>query len=687
MIPSRPFDPGSDNCVGYALWGYGIFNYPAVKMNLRLCNFSSPADQKDLSIMRFIRASIIRSSWTHHYSLTTKLCSLVSNIQIDRSDVYRPEDPITRLSDIFSVHDQVTGDQLKTRSNDLLPVETGRRKKKVLRSRRKVDTQSKLSPNEIVESLAADKRLRNIHDYGSIKIGFQRYKELYGNLVVPYMFTIPVDSGSWPPVTHGMMLGVVASKLRRSGCYQSLRDELAVMGMNFERQIRPFDAETLKISLLRYKDIYGTLRIPHSFCIPESNIWPEKTRGMRLGVLVSTIRRGKSYKYIRDELVGMGFDYGQQKRHHGQKLVMTALQRYKDIFGDLLVPAVYRVPVNSKTEDWPAAVWDMNLGSIVGSIRGGDCHLAIRSKLQEMGFDYTNQKIEYGDDSVRLAMRAYKELHDNLRIPPEFVIPSTVMWPREIWGMKFGLLVRNIRRGRSYTSMREELEAMGLDYTLHHKYFGKELVLTALNHYKEIHGDLNVKVSFCVPVDGKREGWPEEVWGMKLGSTVSSIRGGKCYVNSRKDFENVGFNYDKQKVHYGASVVMIAMQQYVSMHGNFSVPVRFCVPFDSTVWPAVTWGMKLGVLRRNMSNGKCYSVLKDELQSLGFQYKKSRHGMYDELGLSSRDALTNPVEPVVKMKRKIGHKIGSAVAGSRGGKNKLEASTLSRKARADAQEN
>lgn len=629
--------------------------------------------------MRFIHAAIIRSSWTHHYRLTTKLCYSVSNIRIDRSDVYRPEDPITRSTDILSVHDQITGDQLKTRSVDLLPVGTSRRKKYVIRNRRKGDTQSKLSPNEIVESLASDKRLRNIHDYDTIKIGFQRYKELYGNLVVPYMFTIPVDSASWPPVTQGIKLGVVASKLRRSGCYQFLRDELAVMGMNFERQLKPFDAETLKISLLQYKDIYGTLRIPHSFCIPESNIWPEKTRGMRLGVLVSTIRRGKSYKYIRDELVGMGFDYGHQKRHHGQKLVMTALQRYKEIFGDLLVPAAYRIPVNSETEDWPETTWDMNLGSIVGSIRGGDCYLAIRSKLEDMGFDYTNQKVEYGDDSVRKATRTYKELHGNLRIPPEFIIPSTAMWPNEIWGMKFGLLVRNIRRGRSYTSMREELEVMGLDYTLHHKYFGKELVLAALNHYKEIHGDLNVKVSFCVPVDGKRQGWPEEVWGMKLGSTVSSIRGGRCYVNSKEDFEKIGFNYDKQKVHYGAGVVMTAMQQYVAMHGNFCVPVRYCVPFDSAVWPVVTWGMKLGILRRNMSNGKCYSVLKNELLKLGFQYRKNKGGIYDELGLGSKDDLSNPIEPVVKPKKKI----ESAVDDSRGSKDKLEASIMSRKARAD----
>lgn len=626
--------------------------------------------------MRCFHPTIFRSSWVHRNSLITKLCYSVSEIHLDQSNVWRPEDPITRRPKI-----EVTGDIRYTGSNESLPVESSRRQQVVSLSSRK-DGLPLLSPKRRKKKIVIDKRPKNNHNHDLVKVAFERYLELHGDLVVPYLYRIPDDSDLWPKETHGMRLGVVASKVRRGTYYQPLKNELAIMGMNVTHQIRPLDGETLKLCLLRFKEIYGSMRVPFTYSIPNDDTWPERARGMKLGIMASTIRRGKSYKYLHDELVGMGFDYSYQKRHHGAKSVLTALKHYKKLYGDLLVPTVFRIPVNSPTEDWPEDTWDMNLGSIVGSIRGAGCYVGMREKLEEIGFDYTSQKVVYGDDSVRLALHAYKEYNGDLLISPDFIIPSNKMWPEEVWDMKLGLVVKNIRRGKSYISLREELEEMGLDYSLHHRYYGKDLVSVALTRYKEIHGDLLVKANYRIPSYAVKEDWPEDVWGMRLGSAVSSIRGGKCYVSSKEEFTSMGFDYSKQKVHYGASTVLQALTQYQKLYGNFAVPSRFCIPYDSYLWPRETWGMKLGILKRNLRNGNCYTVLREELSGLGFQYRP-------EEGLDDEDMLLTPLKPkVIKPKRRIGPKIRAAKIDSQAVKDKVEAkrlrSELIRKAKADA---
>jgi hypothetical protein len=607
--------------------------------------------------MRCFRATVVRCSRIHRNIFVTKFCYSISNIHLDLSNVRKHEEPVTRTPEVPNVHAQYARDLLLAGDNEL-------------------DTQRILSPSEIMISLAADKRLKNIHDYGSVKLGFQRYKELYGNLIVPYMFRIPFDNALWPQEIHGMKLGVIASKLRRGRYYQSLRDELAVMGIKIERQKKAFDTEILIISLLRFKEIYGTILVPYSFCVPESETWPEKTRGMKLGVVASTIRRGKAYRHIRDELVSIGFNYEFQRRHHGKKLIMTALQRYKELFGDLLVPTLYRIPVDSKTEDWPKETWDMSLGSIVGSIRGGDCHLALREELEEMGFDYTSQKVEYGDDAVRLSLNTYKKYYENLHVPQGFTVPCTDMWPRETWDMKLGLVVKNIRIGRSYTSMRDELLALGLDYSMHHRYYGKDLVIMALKRYKEIYGDMHVRVGYRIPSICLNNEWPDEVWGMRLGTVVSSIRAGKSFMSYREEFAKVGFDLRKQKIHYGVSAVLAALKRYLELFGDFFVPIKFCIPSDTDLWPRETWGMKLGVVKRNVRSGRSFSMQKEGLSALGFQFRN-----YDK---HNDERPVKPEAVRLKRSREIGPRIRVAVIDSQASKDNLELKRLRRQARADA---
>ena len=45
------------------------------------------------------------------------------------------------------------------------------------------------------------------------------------------------------------------------------------------------------------------------------------------------------------------------------------------------------------------------------------------------------------------ALLKYKELHgDDMLVPvPSFAVPSSEAWPKEVWGMRLGRAVNNIR--------------------------------------------------------------------------------------------------------------------------------------------------------------------------------------------------------------------------------------------------
>jgi hypothetical protein len=65
---------------------------------------------------------------------------------------------------------------------------------------------------------------------------------------------------------------------------------------------------------------------------------------------------------------------------------------------------------------------------------------------------------------------------------------------------------------------------------------GWEAVKEALAMYTRIHGDMTVLQSFVVP---KGEEWPEQTWGVNLGTTVNSIWSSNYFVGARSGAEAV----------------------------------------------------------------------------------------------------------------------------------------------------
>ena len=113
--------------------------------------------------------------------------------------------------------------------------------------------------------------------------------------------------------------------------------------------------------------------------------------------------------------------------------------------------------------------------------------------------------------------------------------------------MKLGYRVNNIRASEDYVKhhpeRRAELDALGFVWDVSKQRWVE--VCAALLAFQELHGDLEVPKAFVVPSEAP---WPEEAWGMPLGSRVNSIRGKEDYLKHhperRAELDALGFRWN-----------------------------------------------------------------------------------------------------------------------------------------------
>ena len=461
---------------------------------------------------------------------------------------------------------------------------------------------------------------RRYGGFPRVQRALAHYKKLHGDIQVPFGFVIPDDIHNWPEETWGMNLGSVVKNIR-TGLYRSKREDLIKMGFSYDPVNEKYDLA--KTALLSYQKLHGDMLVPCKFVIPnESSVWPEETWGLHLGSLVSNIRSGGSYADKRDALIGMGFDFNFRTARY--VLVKLALLQYKDLYGNILVPQSFVVPRNDP--NWPKDLWDMNLGSIAHGIRGGTRYAERKQELIKIGFHFGPQRAAYGYSLIKTALMHYKSISGkgDMRVPYNFVVPENdERWPEELWGMKLGVLVNNIKGG-NYASKRDDLLDIGFSYD---PFLSKYAIARkTLLKYKELNGDMLVPRRFVVPEDDER--WSRDSMGMKLGSVVYNIRSGSSYADQKDDLLSIGFCFDALQAKY--DILKRSLIRYKELYGNMLVPKTFEVPKNSDKWPAELGGMKLGIAVRNVRGVKgSYSDKREELTSLGFVYKLQKSFDYD----------------------------------------------------------
>ena len=205
-----------------------------------------------------------------------------------------------------------------------------------------------------------------------------------------------------------MKLGQKVSQIRSTEKYvsgnQRRRKQLDKLGFVWAARAEKKTARDKTVSFDQIYDalvVYrktvqptGPLGVPLQFVVPNSDPWPENTRGMPLG------RRFSKLDFIiegdpeaKKKLSDIGYQPQQAMSVNDIRFqnVYTALRRYREIYGDLAVPQPFEVP--DQSPDWPESTWRLRLGARVNAIRSQGTFVKNdperRRKLDELGFEWT----------------------------------------------------------------------------------------------------------------------------------------------------------------------------------------------------------------------------------------------------------------------------------------------------------
>ena len=249
----------------------------------------------------------------------------------------------------------------------------------------------------------------------------------------------------------------------------------------------------------------------------------------------------------------------------------AALQTFREIHRHPIVPKKFEVPESGG--DWPVETRGMALGGLVALYRRQWKSDKLTEEdlqaLMELDFAFNANDWKW-ENRVQSGLTTYKELHGDMLVPQEFEVPWSPPWAVETWGMKLGDTVSNIREKGYFVSSNSTDERVVLlegkpewpewrgdakgEEGRERRYARKDALdrlewldkngfvwddlerrwedaQSALTTYKELNGDMRVPKAFEVPSSGP---WGEEVWGMRLGSIVSTIRSEGTYMHEDK---------------------------------------------------------------------------------------------------------------------------------------------------------
>jgi hypothetical protein len=326
-----------------------------------------------------------------------------------------------------------------------------------------------------------------LDDFNQIIEAIQIFRDLYGDSNIQQKFEVPACA-PWPMRLHGLRLGKRLDKLLSSPAFFNHYPEevnaLKAAGYNPKQEIMD-DWVTFISALKFYKEVYGDVRVPSKFVIPDSDPWPRLTRGVKLGTRVAAIR--SAGRYIRDkperkaELDKLGFEWRIRENTHKQQvdddnfeMVCDALRWYKRLEEPTLnVPENFLVPSKSP---WPENLHGLALGSMVTSIINEDkflfSHPERRDVLAEIGLTWEDNSNRLALSNRRFelvysALKVYKNIYGNLQVPSAFVVPSTSPWPEVTHGMKLGMRVQSIRVQGTFVTSSPERRFVFIYYTLY----------------------------------------------------------------------------------------------------------------------------------------------------------------------------------------------------------------------------
>ena len=316
-----------------------------------------------------------------------------------------------------------------------------------------------------------------LDDFEQLLEAIEIFYTEFGDFDIPVKFEVP-DAEPWPSRLHGLRLGKRLEKLFTTpeffNAHPDKVQQIASRGLKPDISSLVDDWEILIKSLAVFKKLYGHCRVPSKFVVPDDDIWPRVCRNSKLGVRVAAIR--STGRFVRDhpdrknQLDQLAFEWSirdspsVKKEVEDEELfqqVINALIKYKNIYGDCVVPLNFTTPVNN--DEW-GDVQGFSLGSYLQSIRKTGKFISGKPEreetLIEIGFAPDEGNRAAGArkkfEAIYNALVTYKSLYGDVNVPQPFVVPDEEPWPLECRGLKLGTRIYSIRTSSTFINNNQE---------------------------------------------------------------------------------------------------------------------------------------------------------------------------------------------------------------------------------------
>lgn len=127
-------------------------------------------------------------------------------------------------------------------------------------------------------------------DFERVVEAVQVFGKVYGDFKISYKFDVPAND-QWPKHLHHLRLGRKLQRILLSDDFFAKHGEKVEMlkATGFEPSFNSLidEWDVLFEAMKCYKSIYGNIRIPHKFVVPDGDPWPRLCRNVKLGVRVA----------------------------------------------------------------------------------------------------------------------------------------------------------------------------------------------------------------------------------------------------------------------------------------------------------------------------------------------------------------------------------------------------------------
>eukprot|EP01037_Dinobryon_pediforme_P021213 gene21213-22021_t len=233
-------------------------------------------------------------------------------------------------------------------------------------------------------------------------------------------------------------------------------------------------------------------------------------------------------------------------------------------------------------------------------------------------------------EAVVSLLEVFRQLHHHANVPQAFVVPAEEPWPQELHGDRLGMRISYLRslKDKLVPAQVEQLDNAGMVWSNEEYQVGR--IERGLTTYKAMYGDVRIPHLFVVPHGDGR--WDRDLWDMRLGLAIYSVRHNGAYEAHRSRFEALGLTFDRwNEPQYPFALVRQALETFHAQHGHYKVPLTYVIAADDAAYTAEVRGMKLGQITQSIIHYELYAEHRGELEAMGVPLKPRKELMVDRI--------------------------------------------------------